>query len=71
MTAAVALHLVIIGVIMVPSLVAIFLEKPAILVSLFAPFHAAAGTATAILGSGLLVVGVLGSQPSFVHLREN
>jgi hypothetical protein len=50
MTAAVALHLIIIGAIMVPSFVAIFIEKPAILVSLFAPFHAAAGTATAILG---------------------
>ncbi len=50
MFAAVALHLIIIGVVMVPSFVAItFFEKPAISISLFAPFHAAAGTATAIL----------------------
>ena len=50
MLTAVALHLIIIGVIMVPSFIAIYLEKPAILISLFAPFHAAAGTTTAILG---------------------
>ena len=50
MMAAVALHLMIIGVIMVPSFVAMILENPAILVGLFAPFHAASGTATAILG---------------------
>jgi uncharacterized membrane protein YozB (DUF420 family) len=50
MLAAVTLHLIIIGAIMVPSLVAIYLEKTAISISLFAPFHAAAGTATAILG---------------------
>ena len=50
MLAAVALHLIIIGVIMVPSFVAIILEKPAISIGLLAPFHAAAGAATAILG---------------------
>ena len=50
MLAAVAVHLIVIGVIMLPSLVAILLQKPPILIGLFAPFHAAAGTATAILG---------------------
>jgi uncharacterized membrane protein YozB (DUF420 family) len=50
MLTAVTLHLIIIGAIMVPSFVAIYLEKPAISISLFAPFHAAAGMATAILG---------------------
>ena len=50
MLAAVVLHLIIIGVIMVPSFVAIILEKPAISIGLFAPFHAVAGTVTAILG---------------------
>ncbi len=50
MLTAVVLHLIIIGAIMVPSFVAIYLEKAAISIGLFAPFHAAAGTATAILG---------------------
>jgi uncharacterized membrane protein YozB (DUF420 family) len=50
MLSAVTLHLIIIGAIMVPSFVAIILEKPLITIGLFAPFHAAAGTATAILG---------------------
>ncbi len=50
MLTAVALHLIIIGIIMVPSFVAIFIEKPAISIELYAPFHAAAGMATAILG---------------------
>ena len=50
MLAAVALHLIIIGVVMLPSFVALIFEKHAILIGLFAPFHAAAGTATAILG---------------------
>jgi hypothetical protein len=50
MLVAVALHLIIIGVIMVPSFVAIILEKHAISIGLLAPFHAVAGTATAILG---------------------
>lgn len=50
MLTAVTVHLLIIGVIMLPSFVAIILEKPAILIGLFAPFHAVAGTATAILG---------------------
>ena len=39
-----------VGVIMVPSFIAIILEKPAISIGLLAPFHAVAGTATAILG---------------------
>jgi len=51
MLAAVALHLIIIGIVMLPSFVAItILEKPPVLIGLFAPFHAAAGTVTAILG---------------------
>jgi uncharacterized membrane protein YozB (DUF420 family) len=50
MLSAVGLHLITIGVIMVPSFVAIILEKPDISIGLFAPFHAALGTATAILG---------------------
>ena len=50
MLAAVALHLIIIGGIMVPSFVAIILEKHALSIGLLAPFHATAGTATAILG---------------------
>ena len=50
MLAAVALHLIIIGVIMVPSFIAIIIEKPTSSIGLFAPFHAAAGTTTAILG---------------------
>jgi hypothetical protein len=50
MLTAVTLHLIIIGVIMVPSFVAIILEKHAISIGLFAPFHAALGTTTAILG---------------------
>ena len=40
MLTAVALHLIIIGAIMVPSFVAIYLEKAPILTILFAPFHA-------------------------------
>jgi uncharacterized membrane protein YozB (DUF420 family) len=50
MLAAVVLHLIIIGAVMLPSFVAIILEKPAISIGLLAPFHAVAGTATAILG---------------------
>ncbi len=50
MLTAVTLHLIIIGAIMVPSFVAIYLEKAPIMTILFAPFHAAAGTATGILG---------------------
>ena len=50
MLTAVALHLIIIGIIMLPSFVAIIFEKHAIMISLLAPFHAATGTATAILG---------------------
>jgi len=50
MLTAVALHIIIIGAIMVPSFVAIVIEKPTSSIGLFAPFHAAAGTATAILG---------------------
>jgi len=50
MLTAVVLHLIIIGGIMAPSFVAIILEKLVISISLFAIFHAAAGTATAILG---------------------
>ncbi len=50
MLAAVILHLIIIAVIMVPSFIAIILEKPASAIGMYAPFHAAAGTATAILG---------------------
>jgi uncharacterized membrane protein YozB (DUF420 family) len=50
MLAAVMLHLITIGVIMVPSFVAIIFEKLAISIGLLALFHAAAGTATAILG---------------------
>ncbi len=50
MLTAVVLHLIIIGAIMVPSFVAIYIEKAPALTISFAPFHAAAGTATAILG---------------------
>ena len=50
MLTAVVLHLIIIGIIMLPSFEVIILEKHEISISLFAPFHAAAGTATAILG---------------------
>ena len=55
MLAAVALHSTIIGVVMVPSLVALIFEEPAILIGLFAPFHAAEGTTTAILGVWIVV----------------
>jgi len=50
MLTAVTLHLIIIGVIMMPSFIAIIIEKPTSSIGLFAPFHAAAGTATAVLG---------------------
>lgn len=50
MLSAVVLHLIIIGGIMVPSFVAIYLEKAPMLTILFAPFHAALGMVTAILG---------------------
>lgn len=50
MMAAVGLHLIIIGSVMVPSFVALLFQKHTILIGLFAPFHAAAGTLTAILG---------------------
>jgi len=50
MLAAVVLHLLIIGVVMVPSFVAIIVEKPTNLIVSFSPFHAVAGTVTAILG---------------------
>jgi uncharacterized membrane protein YozB (DUF420 family) len=50
MLTAVTLHLIIIGAIMVPSFVAIIIEKPTSSIGLFAPFHAAAGTTTAIFG---------------------
>jgi uncharacterized membrane protein YozB (DUF420 family) len=50
MLSAVTLHLIIMGNMMLPSFVALIIEKPAISISLFAPFHAASGTATAVLG---------------------
>jgi len=50
MLTAVALHLIIIGIIMLPSFVAIIFEKHALSIGLLAPFHAATGMATAILG---------------------
>jgi hypothetical protein len=50
MLTAVVVHLIFIGSIMVPSFVSIIVEKPAIAIDVLAPFHAAAGTATAILG---------------------
>jgi uncharacterized membrane protein YozB (DUF420 family) len=54
MLTAVALHLLIIGIIMVPSLVLalvpIILEKPLSLIGLFTPFHAVLGTVTVLLG---------------------
>ena len=54
MLAALVVHLIDIGVIMVPSfivgLVPITLKKPISLIGLFSPFHAAVGTVTAILG---------------------
>jgi len=62
MLTAVTLHLILIGSIMVPSFVAIYIEKAPTLTILFAPFHAATGTATAILG--IWIVGGWRLRPS-------
>ena len=50
MLTAVVVHLITIGVVMIPAFIAIITEKPPILISSFAPFHAVLGTITAILG---------------------
>ena len=50
MLSAVVLHLAAIFAIMVPSFIAIMTENPTTLITTFAPFHATAGTITAILG---------------------
>ncbi len=50
MLTAVVVHLITIGVVMIPAFIAIIIEKPPILISSFAPFHAVLGTITAILG---------------------
>ena len=50
MLSAVILHLAAIFAIMVPSFIAITIEKPSTLITTIAPLHATAGTITAILG---------------------
>lgn len=50
MLSAVILHLAAIFAIMVPSFIAITIEKPSTLITTFAPLHATAGIITAILG---------------------
>jgi len=54
MLAALVVHLINIGAVMVPSfivgLVPIVMEKPTSLIGLFSPIHAAIGTVTVILG---------------------
>jgi hypothetical protein len=50
MFSAVVLHLVMIGVVMVPAFVAIILEQPSNLIVSFSPIHAVAGLTTAVLG---------------------
>ena len=50
MLTAVVVHLITIGVVMIPAFIAIITEKSPILISSFAPFHAVFGTITAVLG---------------------
>jgi uncharacterized membrane protein YozB (DUF420 family) len=65
MLSAVTLHLVAILTIMVPSFIAITLEKPTALITAFAPFHATAGLITTILG--VWIVGGWRLRPSIQY----